>query len=355
MVKKHAPKRKDKLVHISEIDEEMRLIEGSDTDYITPSAKVYKDYGDGYFYPKKAHRNKHNDYIYVNITFSDGVNRNRRLHVLLAKAYINNPDPICFKYVGHKDNIKWNCTIDNLYWTNNKENIEKAVEDGLMINNIAEDDSQSDYVRVIDKDTNEVVGIYGSLGQCARCIDNITVSFISKMYKKIGYKPRSRRYIYQVSNKDEFDYYKDVQNKHLIESEKVNKNPKVFRMINKKIGYDNILDNQTKASEICGIHQAEISFLIKNKKSKYGWEFEYIDEIEYVDSSCYMNFINTTDDVSIKNINTGEILNFKCKQHMLDYFGLTGHDTSAYFEKEHLIMNEWIVIQKTLEKRNCPV
>lgn len=45
---------KDKLVKRENITEEMKLIEGSDTDYITPSGQVYKDYGDGFF-PKKKH------------------------------------------------------------------------------------------------------------------------------------------------------------------------------------------------------------------------------------------------------------------------------------------------------------
>ena len=34
---KFAPKHKDKLVHKNDIQEKMVLIEGSDTDYITPS------------------------------------------------------------------------------------------------------------------------------------------------------------------------------------------------------------------------------------------------------------------------------------------------------------------------------
>ena len=48
---------KDKLVKRENITEEMKLIEGSNTDYITPSGQVYKDYGDGFF-PKKNTLNK---------------------------------------------------------------------------------------------------------------------------------------------------------------------------------------------------------------------------------------------------------------------------------------------------------
>ena len=37
-------KLEDKLIDKSLIQEEMKLINGSDTDYITPSGEVYKDY-----------------------------------------------------------------------------------------------------------------------------------------------------------------------------------------------------------------------------------------------------------------------------------------------------------------------
>ena len=343
-MKKYAPKRKDKLIYIDEINEEMKLVDGSDTDYITPSAKVYKDYGNGYFYPKKVRQNERNKYLYVSITFADGVNKQRRLHVLLAKAFIPNPDPLRLKYVGHKDNIKWHCTIDNLYWTNNKCNVVKAIEDGLLTNDKAENDDQSKYIKVLDKDTKKVAGVYGSIRQCGRCIENISEGDIAKVCRKQNYKPRSRKYIYQLSNKEEFDEYKELQNKHLVEAERVNKKPKIFRMTNKSIGYNEVMDNQTRASKICGIPQAQISHLIKNSDSKDGWSFEYIGETDYIDSSGYKYVIDMKDNVAIKNINTGDILEFECKQFMLDHFGLTGHNTSAYFDKGHLIMHEWKVV-----------
>jgi hypothetical protein len=42
----------DKLIDRSKIKEEMVLINGSDTDYITPSGEVYKDYGENKFFHK---------------------------------------------------------------------------------------------------------------------------------------------------------------------------------------------------------------------------------------------------------------------------------------------------------------
>ena len=42
----------EKLINKEDIHEEMKLIKGSLTDYITPSGEVYKDYGNGKFYHK---------------------------------------------------------------------------------------------------------------------------------------------------------------------------------------------------------------------------------------------------------------------------------------------------------------
>ena len=78
----------DKLINKEDIHEEMRLIDGSDTDYITPSGEVYKDYGDGKFFHKAQWTN--HGYWYCGITYRDG-QRQRRVHILVAEAYVPNP------------------------------------------------------------------------------------------------------------------------------------------------------------------------------------------------------------------------------------------------------------------------
>lgn len=72
----------DKLVHKSLITEELRLINGSETDYITPSGSVYKDYGNDMFLKKKTHISTS-----CGITYKDG-NKQRRVHRLVAEAYL---------------------------------------------------------------------------------------------------------------------------------------------------------------------------------------------------------------------------------------------------------------------------
>ena len=104
----------------------MVLIKGSDTDYIAPSGIVYADYDNDMFFPKYPFENKHNNYMYTNVRFSDGKMRQRRVHVLLVKAFLFNPDPKNLKIVGHKDNNKHNNNLSNLYWTTNQEKYSKS-------------------------------------------------------------------------------------------------------------------------------------------------------------------------------------------------------------------------------------
>ena len=60
-------------------------------------------------------------YNYVRID-----NKNKRLHRLIALKYINNPNKL--KLVGHRDGVKSNNDIKNLYWTTYSENIISAIK-----------------------------------------------------------------------------------------------------------------------------------------------------------------------------------------------------------------------------------
>ena len=58
-------------------------------------------------------------YLYVNLS-KNGKYKSYRIHKLVAEAFIPNPNNL--PQVGHKDEIRNNNEIYNLYWTNQKDN-----------------------------------------------------------------------------------------------------------------------------------------------------------------------------------------------------------------------------------------
>lgn len=133
-----------KLISFNDIKEEIKLIDENSTDYISVNGNVYKKHKN-LFYKKKLYVNKRNGYVYCGITYKneDGTNKNisKRIHILVAKAFIENSNN--YPVVGHKNNIKNDNNVENLYWTTIQENTQKAVDDGLLVNDKGFQDSQS--------------------------------------------------------------------------------------------------------------------------------------------------------------------------------------------------------------------
>ena len=176
----------EKLIHRSQIAEEMRLINGSETDYITPSGKIYKDYGDNLFFPKRNFINKHNGYVYCGITYSTG-QRQRRVHILVAEAYIDNPQHLSI--VMHLDNDKSNCDVSNLKWGTVSENTSSAYEDGLAKNAASWDDSQSIAVCQFDL-SGKLLHKYGSVGEASRNCNVTKTTILNQCNHQVKTKPR---------------------------------------------------------------------------------------------------------------------------------------------------------------------
>ena len=152
---------KDKLIARDAIDEELRLIEGSDVDYITKTGKVYCDYGDDMFLKKSCFPNNHNGYIYVSLHMSNGKQIQRRVHRLVAEAFIEKPNENC-DVVMHIDNNKANNDVSNLKWGTVSDNTRQAYNDGLAENDKGFDNSQSMPIAVFTLD-GALKNVYGSV------------------------------------------------------------------------------------------------------------------------------------------------------------------------------------------------
>lgn len=144
---------------------------------------------------KAAHLNRKHGYLYVSIYYYDIKHvKTRRLNRVVAETFIPNPDNL--PVVGHKNNIKTDNRVENLYWTTYSENSQKAVNDGLLVNDKGFDDSQSNPVNMYNTLTNELIKTYGSIRGASK-ETGVSISTITRQskYHRPVRKPFYFRYL----------------------------------------------------------------------------------------------------------------------------------------------------------------
>lgn len=119
----------------------------------------------------------------------------KRVHRIIAETFIPNPNN--YPIVGHKNNIKSDNRIENLYWTTYQENIQKAVNDKLLVNDKGYDDSQSKPVIMFDTYTNKILGKYGSIKQAVK-ITGLSETTIRRQAKY--QRPTRKPYYFRYQN-----------------------------------------------------------------------------------------------------------------------------------------------------------
>ncbi|MBO6262444.1 MAG: HNH endonuclease [Bacilli bacterium] len=188
-------KMTDKLIPKEKITEELRLIVGSETDYITPSGKIYKDYGNNMMYPKANFINKHNGYLYCGITYPEG-QKQRRVHILVAESYLPNSNN--YPVVMHLDNNKANPNVNNLQWGTVSQNTKSAFDDGLQRNDKSWEDSQSVHVCVFDMN-KKLIEKYGSISEASRQLHITKTAILNQCNHGVKTKPRCGYYFRYLS------------------------------------------------------------------------------------------------------------------------------------------------------------
>lgn len=189
--------------------------------WITPDGSVYgietrhNASCRGSYFKYTTFINKHNGYVYTSVKYGLHDMRQTRVHRLVAELFL--PNPFKLPVVGHKNNIKSDNRVDNLYWTTPKENTQKAVDDGLLVNAKGYEDSQSHPCIMFDTYTNKILGKYDSCSEASMCT-NIPIGTIMRQCR---YKRPVRKPFYFRFQDDEsicppriviqYDYFSDTE------------------------------------------------------------------------------------------------------------------------------------------------
>ncbi|MBQ9303181.1 MAG: HNH endonuclease [Butyrivibrio sp.] len=150
-------------MYIDKIPAEAKQIANS-YDYIDPHGNVYG-------IERRNNRHKGQPFIktqstifgykYCGINYRNGQHITKRVHKLVAEAFI--PNPTHLPIVLHKDNNKKNNQVSNLKWGTIAENTQQAFDDGLCVNAKGFDDNQSIPCDCYDSLTNQLIDKYGSV------------------------------------------------------------------------------------------------------------------------------------------------------------------------------------------------
>ena len=119
---------------------------------------------------------------YMNVRLSkDGATRNHNMHVLVAKAFVHNPDSK--PEVNHINGDKWDNHSDNLEWVTDSENKYHAYRTGLRKEAQGEEhrlakltNAEADYCRKVYKPRDKEFGaaaLAKRFGVCRQAIEHI--------------------------------------------------------------------------------------------------------------------------------------------------------------------------------------
>lgn len=110
-------------------------------------------------------------YLQVNLR-KEGKKYYKRVHRIVAETFI--PNPLNLPQVNHKDGNKRNNNIDNLEWTNNKQNTLHGYQ-----NNLYHSNKRSIKIEVFDKN-NTYINTYKSIRETAEKL-NINRKTLSRI------------------------------------------------------------------------------------------------------------------------------------------------------------------------------
>ena len=151
--------------------EKWKLIEGTEDYYISNKGRAKRKV-------RLLKQSKDKDGYYTINVFG----KRKRVNILVAKAFVPNPDPEHFNVVDHINNIKTQNTEDNLQWTTRSRNTQMAHEDNLIIRS---------NILAIDEENN--VTLYDTQKAAADAI-GADVKAVNKVIKNVFSQTKGFRF-----------------------------------------------------------------------------------------------------------------------------------------------------------------
>lgn len=256
------------------LEEEIKYIEGTDKHYVSNKGNIYMEMSTGILKRKKL--NKVAGYYYCGITYKDegkSYNISKRVHRLVAYYFCTNEENL--PIVGHKDNDKIHNHYTNLYWTTVSENTKKAVDEGLLVNDVGIEDSQSIPVAMYTN-RGELLGVYGSISEASRCIEGFGKSAIAENVDKV--EKGTKGYYFRSISKQFFLENREIQ-KVKMKVPVISKKRRKFKVYDMRMNFLEYSDSQKGTALKYGVNQSRISKVLQGKTPNKEVEGKIIVEL----------------------------------------------------------------------------
>lgn len=187
-------------------------------------------------------------YMVTGIKYDNGIYRNKGMHVLVAEAFISNPENK--RLVNHKDTNKLNNRLSNLEWNTDSENMLHAFANGLCENTRASAHEQIKHLQAMPKTDRQ--------REAAR--ENII---------KINKRPKTERQLESAKRNANSPAFREAA----IESH-FDRHPPI-----RLIETGEIFRSQRELANVLGINESLICAYLKGRKKQTGeYHFEYVTE-----------------------------------------------------------------------------
>lgn len=167
----------------------MQYIENSKGYFVSEEGKTYRN-------GKEIYHETAYGYYGCRVYFLDGTSKSQGVHRWVAEYFIPNPNDKPF--VNHKDGNKKNNHVSNLEWVTNQENVDHAVETGLIPRGEARNNT-------LYKD-EEIMKVCSLLSEGVRMCDisrqtGVDYYIVKAVYNKRSWTHISDKYTFKTERK----------------------------------------------------------------------------------------------------------------------------------------------------------